>query len=145
MISALLLAHNLEFAAPSMPLENPDGLPPRSNELAHAPRHRGNGMFVAAGVVGGVALTLKALTTGIAIRDIEPAPDFDDPDFDYEAWAEGPTLSETLLIYGTVLTPAFGTALGLLGGGMAKRGRWQAHRDVTGGIGSPRTLRRREA
>lgn len=99
----------------------PPERPPLRNTLA-APRFRGTGMLIAAGVVGAVGASFKLTGTVISIHEVRTTND---------PWCTLCPMG-TLMGYSTIGTPLLIGAAGLLGGGMGMRGRWRAHEELFG-------------
>jgi hypothetical protein len=82
------------------------------------PKHRGTGMFVAAGIVGAAGGILKLIGTYSAIMDVNNP-----------FACTGRCGVIQVRRWSTVGTPLLAASAGLLGGGMAMRGRVRAHDD----------------
>lgn len=82
------------------------------------PRYRGTGMFVGAGIVGAAGGIVKLIGTYTALVDI-----------DNEFACVGRCGVIAVRRWSTVGTPLLAASAGLLGGGMAMRGRLRAHDD----------------
>lgn len=91
---------------------------PRPTLHVDAPRYRGRGMLLAAGVLGTVGFGLKLFTSVVAEGD-----------------------PFVLMGGGVFYNPIIGTSLGLLGGGMGMLGRYHAHRAMFDGEEAPRRRR----
>ncbi len=90
-----------------LPIEVAQGLAPFAAAGPLEPRYRGRGLLIAGAATGAVGIGLKLW---------------------FSASALGSSDSVAILSGGFLYNPLIGTGLGLLGGGMGLRGRYQAHR-----------------
>ncbi|MEM9460408.1 MAG: hypothetical protein AAGF11_39920 [Myxococcota bacterium] len=106
-----------------------DVRPPPPPPLAAPPNEPANGhkMLVAGGIIGGLGLLSRVLTTGFGIRAArEP---------------ERPGPMDVEQVGAVFFTPLIATGMGLVAGAMARRGRVDAHRELFEGQ-TPRWKRR---
>ena len=82
-----------------------------------APVRNGTGLLVSSGIIATGALIYRGFVTSVAVGEVQQGSSFLGPQF-------------TLLFGGVVTNPFFAASLGMMGGGMGMRGRWQAHHDM---------------
>jgi hypothetical protein len=85
-------------------------------------------MLIAAGVIGGAGLIVRLATTAAVIRTIRD---------------DGPSPLGITAAGGYLFNPLVATGLGLAGGGMARRGRLDAHQELFEGIAAERPRRKK--
>lgn len=85
-------------------------------------------MLIAAGVVGGAGLIVRAATTAAVVRAMQ---------------SDRASPLGTAAAGGYLFNPLIATGLGLAGGGMARRGRLDAHQELFQGTPAERARRKK--